>query len=391
MTDKQDSVSGAMDRAVQSDRIISTEAIMLPIDQKLTDEQIKSVRQAVRNYVTDGDGVQFIPYNQVAAEIGKSGATISEFMRDKYKGNNDALARSLNLWLDRHRKRERSKGRANFITTWAAERIAAYVNLADRRLKMAAIVGPSGCGKDMVIGVLAEQLGGHVIYCDTRTTATQMTRAIADAIGVKVINDTAQLQRRIIKRLKDRKTILFVNEAQTLAGRGRTGAACAGLLRSIYDQAGVPIVLFGSAEILGFIDDRDPASGGGQLYRRCLKLNLLNAAQTEEDPDRPGELGRPLFSKAEVRKFLAMKQVKLADADAFELLWHVANLAEHGSLGLCGDVIDAIADLWPGDAISCEHIYTALTMQLDAEADVIRARIETAQAGEPRRAVARAG
>lgn len=385
MSDRhQDIARRATDRLADEDRILSTEAIMLPIDGKLAKEHVDAVRQAVAEFVTDGQGVRMVTNKEIASEIGFSPAVISEFMKGKYKGDNSRLARQLNLWVDRHRKRQRARGNQAYISTWACERMAAYVRLADRRQKMAAIVGPSGCGKDMVIEALAEELNGAVVYCDTRTTATRLVQKIAEAIGVKVINDTGQVERRIIKRLKDRSMILFINEAQTLAGRGRVGAACAGLLRSIYDQTGVPICLFGSAEIFAFIDDRDPASGGGQLYRRCLKVNLSNLARQEEDPDRPGQLGRPLFSKDEVRSFLAMKQIKLADLDAFDLLYQIANLTEHGTLGLCGDVVEAIADLWPGEAATCEMIYTALSVQLDAELDIVQAKIEAAQAVERR-------
>lgn len=379
----------ATDRLAGQDRILDTDVIMLPLDEKLTDEHIEAVRQAVHAFITDDAGVQMVTNKEIANEIGFSPAVISEFLKAKYKGDNARLARQMNLWVDRHRKRQRAQGNRGYITTWACERMAAYVRLADRRQKMVAVVAPSGAGKDMAIEVLADELNGAVIYCDTRTTATRLVHKIAESIGVKVINDTAQLERRIIKRLKDRSMVLMVNEAQTLAGRGKVGAACAGLLRSIYDQTGVPIVLFGSAEIFAFIDDRDPASGGGQLFRRCLKVNLMNLARQEEDPDRPGQLGRPLFSRDEVRRFLAMKQVKLADSDAFDLLYQIANLTEHGTLGLCSDVVEAIADLWPGEAITCEQIYTALSVQLDAELDIVQAKIEAAQAADkPARAKA---
>lgn len=385
--DNNEYAGQATDRLTEQDRVLSTDALMLPIDGKLTNEHINAVRESVRNHITDAAGVQEITNKEIASEIGFSPSVISDFMKAKYKGDNSRLARQLNLWLDRRTKRKRAKGKRDYITTWACERMASYVRLADRRQKMAAIVAPSGAGKDMVIETLAEELNGAVIYCDTSTTATRLVHRIAEAIGVRITSKPDQVERRVIKRLKDRSMILFINEAQTLAGRGKVGAKCAGLLRSIYDQTGVPICLFGSAEIFAFIDDRDPASGGGQLYRRCLKLNLLNAAQQEIDPD-SGDQGRRLFSKDEVKRFSSMKQIKLTDADAFELLYQVANLTEHGTLGLCGDVIDAIADLYPGEAVTCEHVYTALAIQLDAELDIVQARIEAAQGGETRRALA---
>lgn len=74
--------------------------------------------------------------------------------------------------------------------------------------------------------------------------------------------------------------------------RRGTGMRCASALRRIYDQTGVPVIFFGSAEVFKIVDDRDPASGGGQLHRRCIMVNMLDRAREADDPDRPGRLGR---------------------------------------------------------------------------------------------------
>ena len=168
----------ATDRIAQQDRVLSKDAIMLPVDDQLTPDQIEAVAEAVRQFITDSDGVQMVPNSQIASEVGLSPGVISEFLRGKYKGNRERIARSLNLWLDRHRKRERSRGNRSYISTWACEKMAAWVRLADRRQKMAAIVAPSGAGKDMIIDVLADELNGAVVYCDTRTTATTLVREL---------------------------------------------------------------------------------------------------------------------------------------------------------------------------------------------------------------------
>jgi len=57
MNDHTDYHAEATDRLCQSDRIISTDAIMLP-DGKLSTEHIDAVRQAIHEFITDGDGVQ---------------------------------------------------------------------------------------------------------------------------------------------------------------------------------------------------------------------------------------------------------------------------------------------------------------------------------------------
>ncbi|MEX0887670.1 MAG: ATP-binding protein [Phycisphaeraceae bacterium] len=51
----------------------------------------------------------------------------------------------------------------------------------------------------------------------------------------------------------------------------RLPPAAMGRLRSVHNQAGVSVIMFGTHEILDRIDDR--ANGRGQMSGRCLRYN----------------------------------------------------------------------------------------------------------------------
>lgn len=367
----------AIDRLIEQDRII-VEARMLPTGRPLTEEEVASVREAFLAYTHDAETGKKISQGTVAREIDYSRSVLSNWVKGTYAGDVDKVTHAVNLWLERKARREQATGPSDYVATWVCEEMQAFVRLADRHRKMAAIVAPSGSGKDKVIEVLAEQLNAHVLECNDQMTPRQFLIALADELGLRVLSSpNMTLLREINKRLKDRSCLLFLNEAQQLRRK------CASVIRSIYDQTGVPIILFGSEDIFSFIDDRatHSASGGGQFWSRCIKCNISRRRLADGDPDHPDRAGRPLFTVEEIRKFLAMKRVRLA-REVLTLVWRIAQLEEHGTLRLAMDVVGYAADLWPSEPLTREMILEALDLAQDTEAAIVRNKIDRAEAAD---------
>lgn len=365
--DQQQDSQEAMDRLVAQDQIM-IKARMLP-DGPLEPRHFEGVREAIDDLRQHDKAVTL---SRIAKENEWTPSVVSQFMSGTYKGDNELVCRQLNLWLERRARREMSLGPNDYVSTWVCEEMKAAVGLADRRRKMAAIVAPSGSGKDMVIEILAEKLNGLVVYCDGATTPTMLVKKIAHVMGLRNFRSgsVGAVTERIIERLRDRNRILFLNEAQMLR------RDCAGIIRSIYDQTHVSICLFGSQEIFSFIDDRataDKASGGGQFYRRCIKVNILNRAEHYIDPNGTGKkMGRPLFTRDEIRRFLDMKGVRLSTDTALDLLWRIANVPEGGTLGIISDIVETCADLFPKKQITTQMINGVMPIILDSEATYLR-------------------
>jgi len=360
----------ATDRLIQNDRII-VEARMLPKNRKLTRREVDAVRGRLRKLMaTTKESGDPVTLTRVANEVDYGTSTMSQWLDNKYKGKVDRVTHAVNLWIEREARRRVGKSTREYVTTWVCELMMAIARAAHRRERMAAIVAPSGSGKDMVIRYLAEELNGHIVNCHAKMSSTVLVRTIATRLGVSDRRCTcAELMEKVCKLIDNKNCVLFLNEAQNLP------SDAAGIIRAIHDETGVPILMFGSAGIFDFIDDR--ASGGGQFHRRCMKLNVVDRMARESDPDDPTSMDRPLYSVAEVRDFVRMKQVKLADDEVLAMIWSIANLIDRGTMGFANAIVEGIVDTWGRDTvITPDHVVAQLLDESADEADDILAEAE---------------
>jgi hypothetical protein len=243
----------------------------------------------------------------------------------------------------------------------------AAAQLAIDLVKMAAIVAPSGSGKDMVIRVLVERTGGLSLYAHDRMTPHGLEVELAKQLRLPVRDRHADVGERVIAALLDRQSPVFLNEAHQLR------PTCASTIRRIYDNARVPILLFGAREVFRWIDDTGE-HGDGQFARRCLKFSIASRLGQAEDPERPGHARARLFTVNEVRRVLEARKLTFRP-DVVQLLTEIACLPDHGSLGLVIELCRAVLRLWPAEQVTPDMVRQALPLLLDAEAADINAAL----------------
>ena len=215
---------------------------------------------------------------------------------------------------------------------------------------MAAIVAPAGTGKTKVLKALAEEMRAIYVYCLPSHTPREFLAAIAAPLGGKKIEGKteAALMRAVVESLQGTRRVIFLDEAHQLTRAARC-------IRAIHDQAQVPIVMAGTADILRYVDDR--ADGRGQFSSRTLRFNLLDYVKNAQDPD-GNAAGRDLFSIEEIREFFERRKIRLA-TDALRLMWALACLPNFGTLRLIGTVADIAMDVNHGaDVLTRPQILT---------------------------------
>jgi len=339
----------AIDRLNEVNRIL-LEARMLPRGTPLRDEQIEAVRDAFKAYT----GKREIPYTQVAREVNYASAVISDWAAGKYKGNVDKVTHAINDWMERDRRREDARRPKDYVSTWIAETMRTIAYQADKHNLMAAIVAPAGCGKSKVLKVLTEELRAIYVYCDPEITERELLFKLASLDWKRHTGATkAALRQHIVEKLADTKRMIFLDEAQQMRRSIR-------VVRSIYDQAEVPIVMAGTAEILQYIDDR--ADGRGQFASRCIRYNVIDSLRTAEGPGGGKRGGRDLFTIEEIKKFFASKQIRLS-TDGLTLMWLLACQPNHGTLRLVEKLAVIALDLNRGvQLLTREHVMEALEL-----------------------------
>lgn len=378
--DEEDSVKReAVDRLNESNRVLH-EARMLPKNRPLTAREIADVREAFNVYLKAHD----VTGSQAAREMKYSPAVITEWSRDKYKGNVEGITHAANDWMERDSRRRMSKRPSDYVSTWVAETIRSIAYQADKRGMMAAIVAPAGAGKTKVLKVLAQEMRGVYHYCDQDGSGRETLAALAMDLGHRGIarSTRAELKRWVIGALTGTNRVIFLDEAHQL-GKGVS------FIRSIHDQAGVPIVMAGTADILTFVNDR--TDGRGQFSSRCIQYNLLDEVRNIESPDSGRAKGKDLFSMEEIKAFFAMKKIRLTP-DAMRLVWRLACLPNHGTLRLAEKLAEVALDMdSAAEVLTRESIIDALAILHNANARhlvTLTDRADRADAGAEKAKVA---
>lgn len=355
-----ETVRQAMDRLTETQRV-QLEARMLTRSAKLNLEQVQDVRERLAAYMAEHD----VSAARVARETHYSPAVISCWQAGHYAGNVDAVAHAVNDWMERDARRAQSSRPKDYVKTAVAEDIRTIAHMADKRLCMAAVVVPSGAGKTYVLKALAEEMRGVYLYC-TPSTPREFLHNLALALGRRGAENArkAALYRWVVEQLRDTKRIILLDEAHQLA---RT----VGTVRGVHDEAGVPVVMAGTADILEQINDR--RDGRGQLSSRCIRYNALDQCRNAEDPGGgPAAGGRELFSVEEVKAFFDSRKIRLAK-DALQLLWAIACMPNYGCLRLVERTVETVFDLDPEiETVTRADVLLALRMILGAEVGYIQ-------------------
>lgn len=367
----------AVERLLNRERI--KEARMLPTG-KLKDEHHQQVRDLLDKLTIDQEsGDRYITFNEVARSIGKSQSVISQWYSGNYPARMDPITRAVNRFVETTIQRQQTLGEKQFVMTWVAEMMIARVSMAHNAKKMLCMVAPAGSGKTMVIEYLADEYSGFTIYIDGQLRPKAFLQRLARAVRVPESGTANELMERIVARLKGRQTIIFIDEAHLLNHQ------CAGVIRAIYDQTGVTIAMFGARQMFEMIDDR--ASGGGQFWRRCHKVNMLKQASLT--PNDRGEPGRMLFSAAEIREVVAARGMRLADDDAVQMMTTIANVPDSGALDLVTSLMSNIAYLYGEDQpISVSALVNALMSSDDVNGEHLIGQVNLDQGEQYSEAVA---
>jgi len=320
------------------------------MDQSLTAEQIEQVRRDFIDYTNkhglfDGD---------VAKQIGYSGSVVNQWRNNRYtKGDSEAVARRINDWMERDARARKAKMPVDYVPTELAENMRAIAQTAQATTSMAVIVVPSGCGKTMVLQILADKLGGRYVYCHEQHTPKEFLRDVAKAIDLPPTHLTAAgLIDGIADKLKGTNRPLLLDEAQRLP------AKVFGVIRTIHDRAGVAVVMCGTYEIIDKVSDE--SNGRGQLASRCLRYNAMDHVYDAESPGGGGtRMGKPLFSKKEIKALFERSQIRI-DPEAFQFAWSLACIPGRGSLRTVLRVVQLVRQRWADEEITRDMLTWAL-------------------------------
>lgn len=133
--------------------------------------------------------------------------------------------------------------------------------------RMVLLSGATGTGKTTAAIHLMNQTGALYVQATPAWTLTSMYRAIATAIGVEPKGRAADLESLIVAEMGKKGRALIIDEVDHLLLPGAaTTLRMLEALRSLHDQAGMPVIMIGMDQIERKLRARE------QLFRRIFQL-----------------------------------------------------------------------------------------------------------------------
>lgn len=315
---------------------------MLPLDGELTLEQIDHVRQCVNARCDE----QSLNYEQVDDKIGCARKAVRRFMEGRYEHNDSNMARKLDRWLKKSDPALGGMPQA-FVSTRIAKKMLGVIDQIHGRKSMGAIIGPSGVSKSTVLAYVEAGYitnSQHIELTSTDKTITQALRRIAGELGLNDQYHTQRLMRNIILHLRGTDRLLMIDEAHYLDKRAMNA------IRDIHKGTKCPIVLVGTQDLLGTIDDFDQFHG---------QMKSLVAMTYNITVEANASSGKPLYTLDEMMEYAKSMNIRLTISGASEVT-DQANILGWGGLRLAAYLLLNANLLARGKPVSEKHVNKAL-------------------------------
>ncbi|TKI08632.1 AAA family ATPase [Martelella alba] len=214
---------------------------------------------------------------QVARAIGKSPATINQYLQGKYAGDTSNLDALVENFLTREREKDRSQRvEIGFIATITARKGMEVMRMAHIDGDINVIYGDAGMGKTMMLReYAARQRDAILIEADPGYTARVVLEELCARLNLTKRGNMHELSEACISALRDSGRLLMIDEAENLPYRALE------TLRRIHDKSGVGIILAGMPRLI--INLKGRRGEYKQLYSRVGFALQLGDALPPED------------------------------------------------------------------------------------------------------------
>lgn len=312
-----------LDMLAQEARVLKPqEARMLPDSRPLTSEEIDAIRRITAEYFESAK----VAFAAIAKQIGRPQSVVSSFFGDKYKGDNEKIARAVHTLMEQAKAGADPTKPRGFVSTTIAERMMGVIRHTQRTRTIGVIYGPSGVSKSTVAQACAQGLVAGSVYVPCAEPASSMSYFLQEwcyAIGGGRRDSSYSRFRCIVDRLKGTGRLQLIDDVQLLSAKAINA------IRDIHKQADVGVVLLGTHDAEAKLNDFHEQYG--QMERlRSGTYDILEEHQ---------ETGRPLFDTDEVASFVSSMQLRIAP-DALDHLTDLANEPGWGGLGTLRVVLE---------------------------------------------------
>ena len=221
-----------------------------------------------------------------AAQAGISDSALSQWLADKYGGDDAAVAGKLGRWLATRAERadlqRRIPAAPQWVETPAARSVLAALSYAQLAADIAVVHGAAGAGKTTAANWYAANRPNVWLATMSRGARSvgPCLRRVAAAVRAKPAGRSiAECEQALAERLRGTEGLLVIDEAQCLA------LPALDALRQIHDASGCGLALVGGEALWKRIAGDRASAELAQLFSRVgQRIGLEHPSESDADP-----------------------------------------------------------------------------------------------------------
>ncbi|EEK2576260.1 AAA family ATPase [Salmonella enterica subsp. enterica serovar Montevideo] len=214
---------------------------------------------------------------QVARAIGRSSATMNQYLQGKYNGDIADMEERIGHFLRRVREKQNAlRIDERFVSTPTASKGLEVLSYAHLESEICVLFGAAGLGKTMILKEYARR-DSNVIFieADPGFTARTLLEELCGRLRLSKNGNIHALIEVCVEKLKDSGRLLVIDEAELLPYRALE------VIRRLHDKAGIGVVLAGMPRLI--VNLKGKRGEYAQLYSRvALALDLGNALARQD-------------------------------------------------------------------------------------------------------------
>lgn len=228
---------------------------------------------------------------QIAKESALSPSVISQFLKQSYKGDNEAVAKTISQYLQMAKKR-----------TFETKHVCFYKDMHNTKAVLFAcfyahchgdivlVCGDAGAGKTTALEYYAKDYSGVVMATANSCTssASSILHMIARKTGKVLAGKKEMMMASLVDYFKDTGRLVIIDEADHLT------MSALQAIRNLNDQAGIGIVLSGNNKIYTQMLQGSKCSELEQLRTRIVVRRMVRNEYSLDEfkmifPETPAE------------------------------------------------------------------------------------------------------
>ena len=216
--------------------------------------------------------------NAAARAIGVGQSTFSQWLKDRYAGDNERVAHDVLDWLRRERDRadRPSIGDRDVVETSVYQRVHQVVRMAHHERDVGVVIGDAGLGKTLALEAYEEAHPSSTVRIEVGPEYS--AKSVAIALNCELGGDGSgtlfDLMQENYDRLEGTDTVVIIDQAEILPTRGLE------LCRRVHDVCDLGVVLAGMPKLLAHLQ-----GSSGDLKQLYSRVGLKARVEELSDED----------------------------------------------------------------------------------------------------------